>query len=246
MRIALCDDDARYRAQLFNLMNEYIATNSDKEIDFSIYESAESLLNAIEKTGKFDLYILDIVMNGMNGIDLGLKLRRMGHTDKIIYLTSSIEFALDAFKARAYHYILKPIQKDEFFSVLTETTGLITSQIENSFLVKTKEGSIKLNFDSILYAELCRRVITYHLTNGKSIDSITIRTPFAEAIQELLRDKRFTLCGAGMVANLHHITTVENEMIIFKNTHKVYLSRKSCRDLRSVWYDFWFDKETQL
>lgn len=243
MRIALCDDDARCRAQLISLMNEYIVTNPDKEIDFSIYESAEDLLNIVEKTGNFDLYILDIIMTGMNGIDLGLKLRRMGHNDKIIYLTNSIEFALDAFKARAYHYILKPIKKDEFFSVLDEITVIVNSKKEQSFLVKTKEGSVKLNIDTILYAELCRRVITYHLINGSTIESITIRTPFSEAVHDLLQDKRFTLCGAGMAVNLHHITSVENELILFKNTHKVFLSRKACRDIRSAWYDFWFDEE---
>lgn len=243
MRIALCDDDARYRAQLLELMGEYIAQNTDKDIIFSIYESAEELLNVVEKTGTFDLYVLDIIMNGMNGIDLGLKLRRMGHTDKIIYLTSSIEFALDAFKARAYHYILKPIKKDEFFSVLTETVNSVVSHRDKNIIVKTKESSVKLTLDSILYAELCRRVIVYHLINGKTIETITIRTPFSEAVQDLLQDNRFILCGAGMVINLHHITSVENESILFKDTQKIYISKKNCREIRSAWYDFWFDKE---
>lgn len=243
MKIALCDDDLYYRTQLFDLMNEYISSTPDKEILFSIYGSAEELLNAIEKTGNFDLYILDIIMDGMNGIDLGMKLRTMEKNDKIIYLTNSVEFALDAFKVRAYHYILKPIKKDEFFSVLDEATDVITSHNTKSFPVKTKEGTVKLNYDNILYAELCRRVITYHLINGKSIDSITIRTPFSEAVHELMQDKRFILCGTSMLVNLHHITSVENDMILFQNTHKVYISKKACRKIRSVWYDFWFDKE---
>jgi len=243
MRIALCDDDARYRAQLLELMGEYKAQNADKDIIFSIYESAEELLNVVEKTGTFDLYVLDIIMNGMNGIDLGLKLRRMGHTDKIIYLTSSIEFALDAFKARAYHYILKPIKKDEFFSILTETVNSVVSHRDKNIIVKTKESSVKLTLDSILYAELCRRVIVYHLINGKTIETITIRTPFSEAVQDLLQDNRFILCGAGMVINLHHITSVENESILFKDTQKIYISKKNCREIRSAWYDFWFDEE---
>lgn len=243
MKIALCDDDLYCRTQLFDLMNEYISSTPDKEILFSIYGSAEELLNAIEKTGNFDLYILDIIMDEMNGIDLGLKLRTMDKNNKIIYLTNSVEFALDAFKVRAYHYILKPIKKDEFFSVLDEATDIITSHNAKSFLVKTKEGTVKLNYDSILYAELCRRVITYHLINGKSIDSITIRTPFSEAVHELIQDKRFILCGTSLLVNLHHITSVENDMILFKSTHKVYLSKKACREIRSVWYDFWFDKE---
>jgi len=243
VRIALCDDDALFRAQLVTLMTEYTVDNPDKEIDFSIYESAEDLLNMVEKAGNFDLYILDIVMTRMNGIDLGLKLRKMGHNDKIIYLTNSAEFALDAFKARAYNYILKPIKKEEFFSVLDEITAIVNSKREQSFLVKTKEGSVKLNIDTILYAELCRRVITYHLINGSSIESITIRTPFSEAVHDLLQDKRFILCGAGMAVNLHHITSVENGLILFKNAHKVFLSKKACREIRSAWYDFWFNEE---
>ena len=227
MRIALCDDDKLYRSQLFDLMNEYITANPNKEIVFSIYESGEELLNVVERTGNFDLYILDIVMQEINGIDLGLKLRSMGSNAKIVYLTNNVEFALDAFKVRAYHYILKPINKDDFFSLLNETTDIIASQNIKSFPVKTKDGTIKLNYDNILYAELCRRVITYHLINGKSIDSLTIRTPFAEAVQELIQDKRFILCGTSLLVNLHHITSIENDMILFKSTHKVYLSKKS-------------------
>ena len=45
----------------------------------------------------------------MNGIELGIKLRQLGYDGKIIYLTSSVEFAIDLFKAKAYNYILKPI-----------------------------------------------------------------------------------------------------------------------------------------
>ncbi len=243
MRIALCDDDIQCESQLCDLMNEYVTSNPDKEIVFSIYKSAEELLNVVEKTGHFDLYILDIIMNGMNGIDLGLKLRSLGNSGKIVYLTSSVEFALDAFKVRAYHYILKPINKDEFFSVLNETTDMIALNNNKSFPVKTKDGTVKLNYDHILYAELCRRVITYHLINGKSIDSLTIRTPFSEAVQELIQDNRFILCGTSMLVNLHHITSVENDMILFKNTHKVFLSKRACREIRSIWYDFWFNKE---
>ncbi len=243
MRIALCDDDVQCGLQLHDLMSEYITLNPDKEIVFSIYSSAEELLNAVEKTGDFDLYILDIVMSGINGIDLALKLRDLGSSSKIVYLTSSVEFALDAFKVRAYHYILKPIKEDEFFSILNEITDVIALNNIKSFPVKTKEGTVKLSYDHILYAELCRRTITYHLINGKSIDSLTIRTPFSEAVQELMQDNRFVLCGTSMLVNLHHITSVENDMILFKSTHKVYVSKKSCREIRSIWYDFWFDKE---
>ena len=46
-------------------------------------------MEAAEKVGGFDIYILDILMPGMDGIELGVKLREQGYDGSIIYLTNS-------------------------------------------------------------------------------------------------------------------------------------------------------------
>ena len=51
-----------------------------------------------------------------------------------------------------------------------------------------------LNFDSIMYAELTKRAIRYYLIKGRTVDTVTLRTTFAEACAELLSDRRFYLC----------------------------------------------------
>ena len=79
--------------------------------------------------------------------------------------------------------------------------------------MKTKENSARITFDSIIYAELSKRAIIYHLVGGKTVETTSLRTTIIEAVQELLADKRFALCGASMVANMHHITMVESEGI---------------------------------
>lgn len=243
MRIAICDDEPLCRTQVFQLTKEYAAQSNNKDISFVQFSTADALLESARKLGGFDIYILDILMPGINGIQLGQQLREFGYDGKIIYLTSSTEFAIDSYKVKAFHYILKPIQKELFFSVLDEALESVAYKKNKSLIVKTKENSVRLSYDSIMYAELSRRTILYHLTNGKTVESTSIRTTFSEAVQELVRDERFTLCGASMVVNLHHITMIENETLVFKDIYKTYLSKKACRDLRSVWYDFWFDGE---
>ena len=94
-----------------------------------------------------------------------------------------------------------------------------------------------------MYAELSKRVIIYHLSNGKSVESVTLRTTFSEAVKDLIADGRFITCGASMVLNLNHITMVEKEAILFKDTFKLPLSRKMCTDIRTAWYDFCFNGE---
>ena len=131
------------------------------------------------------------------------------------------------------------------FSALDEVISALSSKKEKSIIVKTKEHSVKIPLDEIMYAEHCKRAIVYHLTNGKTIESVLLRTAFMENVQELLRDNRFVACGISMVANLHHITMVDKETVIFKDQYKYYLSKKVCAEVRSAWYDFWFGEDNQ-
>ena len=95
----------------------------------------------------------------------------------------------------------------------------------------------------ILYAELDKKTVVYHLINGKTIEASTIRTGFSEAVQELLQDNRFTMCGTSMAVNLYYIHIVDHDTLVFTNSQKAYIGRRASRELRSVWSDFWMNRE---
>lgn len=241
MNIAICDDDKYCREDITKIAEQYKLIHGD--VNYHIFENAENLIESAKKTGGFDLYILDVVMPEMNGIELGSALRELGCDGKIIYLTSSEEFAIDAFKVKAFNYILKPIKKDGFFAAVDEALEAVRKKKEKNLIVKTKEKSIKLAFDRIIHAQLINRAVSYRLTKGETVESVTVRSSFSEAVQELLRDRRFMLCGTSTLLNLQHISSVENEAIVFSNGSKMFLSAKACREIRSAWCDYCFNGE---
>jgi len=243
VKIAICDDEELCRTQVFALAKEYSEAHPEQHFAFSAFSCGEDLLDAAGKIGGYDVYILDIVMPYMNGIDLGVALRGRGYDGKIIYLTASEEYAIESFKVKPYNYLLKPFDRDAFCNALDDALASLLDQKNKAIIVKTQVSSIKLNLHQILCTQLHRRVIIYHLTDGRTVESIQIRTTFAEAVQELTADRRFVLCGAGMAVNLHHITEVENEALVFQNTLRVYPGKKACREVRSAWYDYNFDGE---
>ena len=206
-------------------------------------DNGNQLFDDAKKVDGFDIYVLDIIMPGLSGIQLGAKLRSYGFDGKILYLTSSDEYGVDAFKVQASNYIMKPVKKEELISSLNDLVASIKTRKEKSLIIKSKDSSIKLNFDNILYAELSQKTIVYYLMNGKKIESMSIRSTFSEAMQELLRDNRFALCGSSRIVNLHYITELDDENIMFINGAKVYVGRRAGRKMRSVWYDFWFNGE---
>lgn len=240
MKIALCDDEERCLSQVRELAAAYVQTRSDHKLTVTAFSHPEDLLAAAEKLGGFDIYVLDVVMPGMNGIRLGEQLREAGYDGKIIYLTSSEEYALDSFRVKAFHYLIKPIERESFFKAMDEAIEAITAKRDKSLLIKTKERSVKVTFDSILYAELVKRVVIYHLKGGKEVETTSLRTNFAESIQELLADPRFAQCGVGIAVNLYHITEIESEAITFADGTRLHLGKKICRELRGTWADFLF------
>lgn len=242
MKIAICDDEAFYRGQVLGLTQKYAMQNKSKEITVAVFTHAEELLDTVSKSGGFDIYILDVIMPGMNGIELGKALREKGYDERIIYLTTSDEFALASYKVNASDYIIKPATEDEFISSLDKVVKSVSAIKDKFMLVKTKDGSVKLNFDNLVYAELTKRTVIYHLRDGKTIESVYIRTNFGDTVKDLVSDKRFVFCGKSLLLNLYHISSIQNETITFDSSEKIFAGKKLCRELHNAWVSFNFSE----
>ena len=108
-KIAICDDNPEELAKVSRLLHNYINSNAINA-EISEFLHPDMLLLASCKA-PFDLYFLDIVMPMLSGIDVGRELRQQQKTAQIIFLTTSDEFAVDAFALRATHYLLKPFSR---------------------------------------------------------------------------------------------------------------------------------------
>ena len=243
MRIALCDDEESCLLQLRAVAEEYKRERAEKAVTVAAFSHPEDLLEAAEKQGGFDIYVLDVIMPGMTGIALGLRLREAGYDGKIIYLTSSPEYSLDAFRVKAFDYLVKPIERTAFFSTVDEAAASLTEKKGKTLLVKTKERSVKLGYDSIMFVSFNKRAICYHLVGGRQVESVTVRTAFSKALEDLLADRRFAACGQSMVVNLDHVTEVQRDAIVFGDTYRPFLGEKLCRKLRDTWAEYLFEQE---
>ena len=243
MKIAIVDDEAGCLNDVSAVASAYKNERTEKNITFDIFAHPEDLLEAALKIGGYDIYVLDVIMPNMDGIALGKKLREEGHDGKIVYLTSSKEYAVDSFRVKAFDYMIKPVEREAFFKTMDEAIESISQKKDKTFIVKAKEKSVKLSFDSIMYAMFQNRAITYYLTKGRIVESVTVRVAFSDAVSDLVADKRFVLCGQSMVVNLDHVTEIENDSVVFDGTYRAPLGEKNCRKLRLTWSDYMFDLE---
>lgn len=169
LRIAICDDMLQDLQNLILLTNQYLAANGlDAEV--MKFSHPDALLTAIE-TESFHLYILDIVMPMLNGLELGKEIRRLDREAQIIYATTEPQFALQAYAANPINYLIKPIDKRQLFDTLTLAISKIDLSEEPAFTVKTAESLRVIKMAYIACCEYRSHAVIFSLTNGEEVVS---------------------------------------------------------------------------
>ena len=92
IQIAFCDDDQTVLDQLSALLEKYRAQRC-VQIQCTAFHSPLDLLAEIEKGTRYDILFLDVIMPAENGITAAKEIRQYDNVVKIIFLTSSAEFA---------------------------------------------------------------------------------------------------------------------------------------------------------
>lgn len=240
LHIALCDDEAVHREAAGTLLKEYLLTHGGK---LTIFASAKELINSLMMDNHFDVFILDVIMPDMQGIELGGKIREMKIDEPIIYLTSSPDYAIDSYLTRAFYYLLKPVDKMQLFSVLDEAVTFLKKKRGDFFVLKTKNGLQQLELDLIVYGELVERCIRLQLSDGRVVDELTLRRSFKEEAELLLAHRRFALCATSFFVNLDYIEMVERDGLRLKGDFRLPLSRALRDDVTNRWMDCCLSRE---
>lgn len=243
LRIAICDDEEQQLKQMVALLEAYLQSRTELKGQLETFLSGDALLERTEQSRGFDIYILDILMPELNGIETGHRLRALGMGGEIVYLTSSNDFAADSYDVRAFFYLLKPVDRKKLFHVMDGAVKTLNRRRSSAIVVNTPDGPRRILLERIRYVERIGRRMRYHCTDGV-VDSQTIRASFRETTAPLLVDPRFCLCGASYVLNFQHVVGVNGQIAMLDDEQTVDLPRTAAMDFKLAWGNYWLGKDT--
>lgn len=241
MRIALCDDEPAYHDTVKSLLSRYKQARPERSLTLSSFCSGRELLNHVDEYGGFDLYILDTVMPGMDGIALGLSLRGRGEAGMILYLTASADFALASYRVEAFQYLLKPVDAAQFFSVMDKAYRAFSRREAEVISVKMPDSVRVIPVPDIRCAERVKKRVCYFLTDGVRLFSATFNGTFQNAVSDLLAHGCMIPVGASFVVNLSHVTEVTREGLILTGAITVPIPRRMFEEVKARWADYWLN-----
>ena len=179
INIAVCDDTIEYREQTVALLEQW---SKDKDVLVKIdqFDNGDSLIQALTHLA-YDLIFLDIIMPMFSGIDTCAEIRKENRQTKIIFLSVSPEFGVDAFRVKANGYLLKPLDRatlyehmDEFLAEREDTSG---------FLIARSMSMVrKVPLNMITHLEAQNKHILIYTSDG---NILTVTTPLHQLLPQL-------------------------------------------------------------
>lgn len=232
MKIAVCDDSIEDLLTIEKLLLRYKVMYPGRGIEVEKFSDPTMLYRKISEGKLADIYILDMLMPERTGIELGNQIRRAGGEKVIIYITSSDDYALDAYGVRAVRYLLKPVSEGKLFEALDYALYFTEIKKEPLYLVKTKDGLMQTLYSRIEYIENAYRRLEVHLTGGEVLKSLFIRRSFEEEIQEIVEKKNFQQVHKSFLVNMDYIKQLTMDEITMVSGRRIPVSKARAKNVK--------------
>lgn len=220
INIGFVEDSQVDQEKLSKVIASYFNKNSI-EYSLKVFNTANSFLSSNDI---FDLLFFDIFLGGsLTGMDIARKAReRLGKNLVIVFITSSMAYAIEGYSVDASAYIIKPITEEEFNLKMPRIIDKINSKISDFIILTTTEEKVSVNISDIDYIEVYGHYLTYCVNNKKYI----VRQTLSDAENKLSKFGFFRINKFNIV-NMRKISKLLGDDVYIKDAVlKVARSRK--------------------
>ena len=239
IKIAFCDDDMEVLHQINELLDRY-RVERNEDITYAAFQSPLELLTEIEKGIRPDILFLDVVMPGQNGMDVAKEIRQYDTNMKIIFLTSSPEFAVESYSVGAYFYQLKPIWEESFFRLMDAVLAECEKKKKNSLILRSKDGITRIDLQQLEYCEVLGRKLLFHLENGAVLESAGSLDDLAG---QLMQHSNFFRPHRSFLVNMEYIQNISSRSIKMVNDAEIPIPHGKCSEIKNTYMEYAFNGE---
>lgn len=237
IEIALCDDSADDIKALESFAEHFASEHSEFPIRLRTFTSAAELLKAVDEGSGFDLYILDVMMPEMTGIQLAEIIRSRGEKAEILFLTVSREYAVDAFAVHASGYLLKPVRKASFDEELLRIVQKITNEKSAAITVKTKDGLRRIQLHKLVMIESFNHIRVITMSDGSVLET---SATLSELFEALNGRKNFYMPHRAYIVNLDYSMGIKRYELLMLGSRRIPIPRRRYTIMQELFSNYFF------
>lgn len=237
IEIALCDDNSGDIEAIRSFAERFASEHADYPMRLSEFTSSAELLEHIENNSGFDLYLLDVIMPEMSGIQLAEIIRSRGERAEIVFLTNSRDYAVDAFSVYASGYLIKPVRKDDFDTTMLRTVRNLAQEKNKVLAVKTKDGLRRIPLHKIMMIESFNHTREITMSDDSMMET---SATLAELFEQLCGHVNFCMPHRAYIVNLDYSMGIKRFEMLMAGNRRIPISRKQFALVQDIFSNYFF------
>lgn len=237
LRVAICDDE-KILMEIKEIAGRFSRLNCiDSKI--TTYQSSENLQYDLQDGIVYDLFLLDIEMPGIHGMELAKEIRERIPYAKIIFITSHPEYAITAYEYSVFRYIQKTMLHEKLFLALEDYYRLYALEMKEYYMIEIK------NYLEKILEKIPYRSIFYILKEGKysvlyleGERTVSVRKPLKQVF-EALSQEYFYFADRGCIINLANVVGMDTGKILFPGQQNVTINKANWIEFKESLLSFW-------
>ncbi len=232
MRIAILEDRPEDQERLSNLLAED-ARRRGWTYTVEAYASGEAFLAAAQK---FDIVFLDVVMDGIDGLETARRYRTRGGSALVVFVTVEADFAVEGYEVEAAAFLVKPAKAEQFHRTLDRLERKLTAGKRKDGPPAVLAPGMEVPSGEVLYATIADHYLKVHAAGKMLSPNLSME----ELRSRLPDDGRFLECSRGVLVNLDHVSKVEAKAVTMDDGTRLPVSRRRRQALVDAMADWKF------
>ena len=228
--IAIVDDEQVQREYLLTITKLWKKSN---ELNVKTFHNAESFLFDYEDNKDYDILLLDIEMDKINGIELAQKVRKDNERVQIIFITGFADYMSMGYDVSALHYLMKPVSKEKLHQVLDKAAKLLSKK-ESNIIIKVDGQNIIIKLSEIVYVESFGHYISIYTSDKKEY---TIKVGINKFVEEL--DNTFISPHRSYIVNLKYVKAITKNSIMLDNNKEIPMAKNNFDDINKAFINYY-------
>lgn len=236
IRVAIVDDNQEIADMIHSMVMDKMAKKQEHPVEVRSFTNPVNLRYLLDEKQHFDLYLVDVEMPDINGIELAKHIRKMQEDAYIVFLTSHPEFAVYSYdlNIQAYQYILKSKMKEVLPQVLERIVKNLVNQTDRFLFIKNQVRFEKIKHQKIIriYREDKNAIIVTE-------SGIHKKRAALESIMSELKESSFIQIERGNIVNIEHIDKIQRSEVHMDNGDILEISRANVKQVKQRVNRYW-------
>lgn len=235
LSVAIVDDLQADRDRLSADLHALFHSMPEHSLSTLCFESAEAFLS---RQPEVQLVFLDILMDGITGIDLARRLRGLDEKLLIVFVSSSPEFAFDAFPVHPFDYLIKPYQADRLMHVVQEAMRVL-HRSDPKVAIRVSRAVHNVPIGKIISAVSRGHNVDITLHGADPLQALMT---FADVERLLLPHARFLTMNRGVLVNMDYALSLSGDTVLLQDGRSFALNSRRRAEIVASFNQYQFSR----